>query len=175
LGLKRPGVWDIVYSIDMAIACFISYLIITRVLSQFVVDASSVLLGGMWAVVATVFVFKDTRAHSLAAGAARIAATLLSFALCFLYLSFFPPSGAGMALLIGFGTFLMILLNRQEDITTAGITTAVVMVVAIMDPEHARQQPVLRLIDTLIGVATGVACKWTASLLFYKIMREEPQ
>ena len=89
MGVRIPGAWDIVYSVDIAIACLISYLIITQVLSRFV-NVSSVLLGGMWAVVATVFVFKDTRARSLAAGTARLAATLVSFALCFLYLSFFP-------------------------------------------------------------------------------------
>ena len=172
--LKIPSAWHIVYSIAMAIACFISYLIITQVLSLFV-DKSTILLGGMWAVVATVFVFKDTREHSLAAGGARLAATLVSFALCSLYLSFFPPTGAGTALVIGFGTLVLIMLSLQEDITTAGITTAVIMVVAIMDPEHARQQPVLRLIDTLIGIAVGVACKWAASFLFYKIIGEEPR
>jgi uncharacterized membrane protein YccC len=172
--LTIPGAWHIVYSTAMAIACFISYLIITQVLSLFV-DKSSILLGGMWAVVATVFVFKDTREHSVAAGAARLAATLVSFALCSLFLPFFPPTGAGTALLIGLGTLVMISLNRQEDITTAGITTAVIMFVAIMDPEHAREQPILRLIDTLIGTAVGVACKWAASFLFYKIIGEEPR
>jgi uncharacterized membrane protein YccC len=129
----------------------------------------------MWAVVATVFVFKDSREHSLAAGAARLAATLVSFALCSLYLSFFPPTGAGTALLIGLGTLVMIMLNRQDDIATAGITTAVIMFVAIMDTGHAQQQPLLRLIDTLIGIAVGVACKWAASFLFYRIVAEEPR
>jgi uncharacterized membrane protein YccC len=174
MALKIPGAWHMVYSIVMAIACFISYLIITQALSLFV-DKSTIVLGGMWAVAATVFVFKDTREHSLAAGAARLAATLVSFALCSLYLSFLPPTGTGTALLIGLGTLVMIMLNQQQDIATAGITTAVIMFVAIMDTDHAQQQPVLRFIDTLIGVAVGVACKWAASFLFYRMIGEEPR
>jgi uncharacterized membrane protein YccC len=111
----------------------------------------------MWTAVAIVFVFKETRARGLAAGIARLSATLVSFALCFLYLSLLPPSAVGAAVLIGLGTLAMILLDRQEDIATTGITTAVVMVVAIMHPGDARQQPIMRLIDTIIGIAVGVA------------------
>jgi uncharacterized membrane protein YccC len=120
-----------------------------------------------------VFVFRDTRGHSLAGGIARLNATLVSFALCFLYLLSFSPSAIGMAVLIGLGTLVMILLDRREDIITTGITTAVVMVVAILHPEESWRQPVLRLADTIIGVAVGVACKWIASFLFYRAIGEE--
>ena len=56
--------WDVVYSLNMAVACLITYWIITSLLSGFV-DQASDLLGGMWAVVAVVFVFRDTRAHAV--------------------------------------------------------------------------------------------------------------
>ena len=55
------------FALNMAIACTITYAIITHVLAPFV-DKSDDLLGGMWAVVATVFVFRDTRVRSLSAG-----------------------------------------------------------------------------------------------------------
>src|SRR5215472_9718108 len=100
---KKPGAWEVAYSAAMGVACFISYWVSTHVLSG-AVEGPSVPLGGMWAVLATVFVFKDTRAQSLEAGIARLSATLVSFALCLLYLSFFPPSAIGMAVLIGLGT-----------------------------------------------------------------------
>jgi uncharacterized membrane protein YccC len=45
------------------------------------------------------------------------------------------------------------------------ITTLVVMVVAIQGPEDGRIQPFLRFIDTVVGIAVGVACHWIASLL----------
>ena len=63
-----------------------------------------------------------------------------------------------MAALIGVGTVVMMLLGRREDIVTTGITTAVVMVVAGMSPHDAWRQPLLRLLDTVIGIAVGIAC-----------------
>ena len=47
--------WDVVYSLNVGIACLITYWIITYLLSGFV-DQASDFLGGMWAVVAVVFV-----------------------------------------------------------------------------------------------------------------------
>jgi uncharacterized membrane protein YgaE (UPF0421/DUF939 family) len=171
-GPQKLYSWDITYALAMALACLISYRISTYVLS-WSVDEPSDLLGGMWAVVATVFVFRDTRVHSWSAGMARLSATLVSFALCLLYLSIFPFTPVGMAALIGIGTLVMMLLGRRDDIITTGITTAVVMVVAAMSPEWAWHQPLLRLVDTVIGIAVGVACKWIASLLYYRLIGEQ--
>jgi uncharacterized membrane protein YccC len=163
---------DVVYALNMAIACFVSYWIMTRILSRFV-DRPSDFLGGMWAVAATVFVFRESRARSLSAGIARLIATCVSFALCLLYLSFFPFTPVGMAALIGFGTVAMALLGRRDDIVTAGITTAVVMVVAAMSPGDTWHQPLLRLADTVVGIAVGVACKWVGSFVFHKLRGEQ--
>jgi uncharacterized membrane protein YccC len=132
----RLSSWDVVYAANMAIACLITYWIITYALSQFV-DRPSDLLGGMWAVAATVFVFRDTRVSSLSAGTARLIATCVSFTLCLLYLWVSPFTAVGLAALIGVGTLLMMLLDRRDDIVTTGITTAVVMVVAAMSPQDA--------------------------------------
>jgi uncharacterized membrane protein YccC len=158
-----PG--DMIYALEMAIACAISYWIITSGLTAFV-DKSSDLLGGMWAVVATVFVFRDTRINSLSAGLARLIATCVSFALCLFYLLLFPFQPLGLAALIGVGTVVMMLLGRREDIVTTGITTAVVMVVAAISPRDAWQQPLLRLVDTIVGIAVGIGCMRIASFLF---------
>ena len=59
-------------------------------------------------------------------------------------------------------------LDRRDDIITTGITTTVVMVVAALSPQDAWHQPLLRLADTLVGIAIGVACKWTASFLYFR-------
>jgi hypothetical protein len=53
------------------------------------------------------------------------------------------------------------------------ITTAVVLIVAANMPQDAWQQPLLRLMDTVVGVAVGIACKWIASFLFYRAMGAE--
>ena len=165
--------WDVAYAANMTIACLLSYWIMTGALSG-LVDKPSDLLGGMWAAVATIFVFRDTRARSLSAGIARLIATCVSFALCLIYLLLFPFTPLGMAALIGIGTVTMALLNRRDDIVTTGITTAVVMVVVAISPENAWQQPLLRLADTLVGVAVAVVCKWSGSFLFYRYIGEQP-
>ncbi len=74
---------------------------------------------------------------SESAGISRLAATCVSFALCLVYLVFFPPTPAGLAILVGIGTVLMAFLGRRGDIITTAITTAVVMVVAAIGPDEA--------------------------------------
>ena len=158
--------WDVVYSLNMAIACLITYWIITYLLSAFV-DQASDLLGGMWAVVAVVFVFRDTRARALSSGIARLIATCVSFALCLPYLLIFPFTPVGLAALLGIGALIMAVLGRRDDIVTTGITTAVVMVVAAISAHDAWQQPLPRPFDTVIGIALGVICKWIGSYLSF--------
>jgi hypothetical protein len=84
---------------------------------------------------------------------------------------FFPFTVAGMAMLIGIGTLAMMLLDRRDDIVTTGITTVVVMVAAI-SPLDARHQPLLRLVDTVVGLGVGVVCKRAASLLYFRFVGE---
>jgi uncharacterized membrane protein YccC len=164
-GQEKFSAWDFFYALDMAIACLISYSIISFVLSPYV-DRPDAMLGAMWATVATVFVFRESRVDSLSAGIGRLIATGVSFALCLAYLVILPFHPAGLATLLGIGTVIMMYLGRRDDIITTGITTTVVMVVAAMDPQHAWHQPLLRLLDTVIGIAVGVACKWISSFLW---------
>jgi multisubunit Na+/H+ antiporter MnhB subunit len=75
-------------------------------------------------------------------------------------------------MLIGVGTVIMMLLDRRDDIALTGITTTVVLVVAAISPENAWQQPLLRLVDTVVGVAVGISCKWVGSYVFYRAIGE---
>lgn len=165
--MKQLTPWHVAYAVFMAIGCGISYAIITQALVRFV-DRPDYLLGGMWAVVATIFVFRESRQSSLSAGLARLIATCVSFALCLVYLLIFPFTGLGMAVVIGLGTIVMVLLGRQADIVTTGITTTVVLVAAALSTQQAWHQPILRLVDTVVGIAVGVLCKWLASYAFYR-------
>jgi uncharacterized membrane protein YgaE (UPF0421/DUF939 family) len=115
----------------------------------------------MWAAIATVFVYRETNRQSMGAAVSRASATLFSFVLCLIYLLLFPFSPLGLAILIGFGTFVLMAVGRDEDVVTAGITVVVVMVVAGISPHHAWEQPILRLVDTAIGIAVGI----TASIV----------
>ena len=150
---------DLPYAAGMAIACVFAYTVTTNSLFPFV-GRDNDLLGGMWAVVATIFVFRETRRGSVSAGIARFLATCISFALCFSYLLIFPFSALGMMVLLGLGTVVVTLLGRREDIITTAITTAVVMVAAAISAESPWHQPLLRLVDTVIGIAIGVSFRW---------------
>jgi uncharacterized membrane protein YccC len=171
---RKLSLWDISYALNISIACGISYWLTTHAISS-VVGRDDDLLGGMWAAVATVFVFRSSRDDGLAAGKARLIATCVSFALCLAYLWCFPFTVAGLAALIGIGTLIMMLLGRRDDIVTTGITTTVVMVVAAISPADAWHLPLLRVIDTVAGVGIGVGSKWAASLLYFGMIGQPPR
>jgi uncharacterized membrane protein YgaE (UPF0421/DUF939 family) len=159
---ERPSVWDATYAADIAVACLLTYFAMTWILPR-ILDWKSNPVGVIWAVISTVFVFRDTRIHSLMAGQERLLATCVSFVLCLCYLLLFPFTAIGMAGLLVIGSLLMIFLGRRDEIGLTGITTVVVMVVAADNPHDAWHQPLLRLMDTLIGITIGVACKWILS------------
>ena len=120
----------------------------------------------MWAVVATVFVYRQSFPESMTGAWSRMFATLVSFGLCLLYLLILPFSGLGLAVLIGLGFIVVTLLGRPQDAVTTGITTAVVMVVAGLGPRSdAWQQPLLRVLDTVVGVLVGIAAARLALLV----------
>ena len=147
--------------VELGVACLISYALITQFLTRaYSVSREDDLLGGMWAVIATVFVYRESYQRSMKAAFSRMSATVLSFALCLIYLLILPFHPVGMAALIGICAVILILVDRAEDVITAGITTAVLMVMAGIAPQHAWTQPILRLVDTNIGMAVGIAAAW---------------
>jgi hypothetical protein len=84
--IRRPTLWEAIYAFYMAVACAISYILTTELLGRFV-DQANTLLGGMWAAIATVFVFRETREESVSAGISRLIATCVSFVPCFNYIA----------------------------------------------------------------------------------------
>jgi uncharacterized membrane protein YgaE (UPF0421/DUF939 family) len=146
----------VVHSVALAVACYVSYWFTTHVLARaHFLSTGDELLGGMWAVIATVFVYRTSYQGSVSAAFSRSAATLLSFALCLVYLSLFSFHPLGLAVVIGLGTLVMMLLGRPDDVITTGITSAVVLVVAALSPHEAWEQPILRVFDTAVGIAIG--------------------
>ena len=145
----------------LAIACLLSYWLITTVLTrEYSVSHEDDLLGGMWAVVATIFVYRTSHQKSTRAAVARTVATLVSFVACFAYLLFFPSNVVGMVTLIGIIAIILALVRRSDDIVTAAITTAVVLGIAAISPENAWIQPILRSADTAVGILVGIAASW---------------
>jgi hypothetical protein len=81
-----PAATDaLIHGVMLSVLCVISYWLITHLLAHtFSVARDDDLLGGMWAVIATVFVYRYGYDQTIAAALSRIAATLLSFVLCLL-------------------------------------------------------------------------------------------
>jgi uncharacterized membrane protein YccC len=154
----------IVQSGVLAVACLVSYWLTATVLTHvYSLSRDDDLLGGMWAAIATVFVLRDGYERSMAAAVSRMTATLVSFAVCLLYLAFLPFHAWALAVLIGVSALGPMLIGRPGDAITAGITTAVIMVVAAISPQHAWQQPILRLSDTIVGTAVAIAAVWASA------------
>jgi hypothetical protein len=153
----------IVECVVLAMACLITYWLTTALLSGVSVGRDDDLLGGMWAVLATIFVLRDSLRKSVAAAISRMAATSVSFVLCLIYLAFLPFHVWALAVLVGASALVVTLLGRPGDTVTAAITTAVIMVVSAISPQHAWQQPILRLADTVVGVAVGAIAAWTST------------
>src|SRR3954462_5613183 len=115
--MKKITLSELAYAMMMAVACAASYLVTSRVIGPFI-DRGDSLLGGMWAAVATAFVFRETRVGSLAAGVSRLVATFVSFALCSISIALLPVNAGGIVLLIGAGAIVMQSFRRPEDIIT---------------------------------------------------------
>jgi uncharacterized membrane protein YccC len=148
----------VVHALALSIACLASWYLTTGLLA---VDPSvkhdDDLLGGMWAVIATVFVYRIGYAESVRAAVSRGVATAASFVLCLAWLLFLPAGPVGLVVLIGVGTALLLFVGRPDDVVTTGATTAVVMVVAALGPaDDAWTQPVLRAVDTAVGITVGL-------------------
>jgi uncharacterized membrane protein YccC len=154
----------VVECVVLAVACLIAYWLATSALSRVhSVSRDDDLLGGLWAVLATIFVLRDSFGKSVAAAVSRMAATSVSFVLCLIYLVFLPFHTWALVVLIGASALVVMLLGRPGDAATAGITTAVIMVVAAVSPHDAWQQPILRLADTVVGVAVGAIAAWAGT------------
>jgi len=152
----------VVECVVLAVACLITYWLARNLLSRvYSVSRDDDVLGGLWAVIATIFVLRDSFGKSVAAAVSRMSATFVSFVLCLIYLAFLPFHAWALAVLVGASALAVMLLGRPGDAVTAGITTAVIMVVAAVSPQHAWQQPILRLADTIVGVAVGALAAWT--------------
>jgi uncharacterized membrane protein YgaE (UPF0421/DUF939 family) len=148
-------------SLVLAAACLAAYWLAMTLLSRVTaVSHDDDLLGGMWAVIAAIFVLRDSYQRSITAAVSRTTATLASFLLCLAYLAVAPFHPWALALLAAASALVVTLAGRPGDAVTAAITTTVIMVVAAISPHDAWEQPILRLGDTVIGVVVGVAAAW---------------
>ena len=74
---SRVKSWDVAFAAGLTVACLLSYEVITLLIAH-CVSRGDGFLGGMWATVATIFVFRRAGTGELAAGVARFVATCVS-------------------------------------------------------------------------------------------------
>ncbi len=160
--VKRPGRAEIreaaLSSAALGLACLATFWLASSVLTRlYLVPPADHVLGGLWAVIATIFVFRDSYTRSRTAAVSRMAATSVSFVLCLIYLILLPFHLWALALLIALSVLVTTLAGRPGDSITAAISTTVVMALAAVSPDDAWEQPIFRFADTLVGVVVGVA------------------
>jgi uncharacterized membrane protein YccC len=156
----------------LALACALSYWLATTVRTQaYSASRADGILSGLWALIATIVVLRGSYGESVKAALSRMAATLVSFVACLVYLLVLPFHLWGLALMIGVTALIPALIGRPGDSITAAITTAVVMVSASLSPHDAWRLPILRFGDTLIGVVVGVAAAWLGLRVVRQIQR----
>ena len=145
------------HGVAVGSASWATYWLVTQLLRHVgSVSKPDDLLGGMWAVVATVFVYRTSHQDTIRVAVSRTLATAVSLVLCLIYLLLAGFHVWALAGLIAISVTVPNLAGRPGDATTAAITTTVVLVVAAVSPNHAWQEPILRMADTLIGIGVGV-------------------
>jgi hypothetical protein len=113
----------VVECVVLAVACLITYWLAIHLLSRVhSVGRDDDLLGGMWAVLATIFVLRDSFGKSVAAAVSRMAATFVRFVLCLIYLSFLPLHAWALAVLVGASALAVMLLGRPGDAAVTAVS-----------------------------------------------------
>jgi len=155
----------VVQSLTLSLACLASYSLVRYASAHFdSLSHADDLVGGLWAVIATAFVFRTSEGESITAVKTRVASTGLSFALCFVFLLFLPSHPWGMALMIAVSTLLLIALGQSGDVGVSAITIGAVMVIAALGPHDPWKQPLIGAVATAVGIAIGFAASWFANV-----------
>jgi hypothetical protein len=162
-------------SVALALACLASFSLVRYASAHIhALSPADDLIGALWAVIATAFVFRATDRESITAAKMRVAATALSFALCFAYFLFLPFHAWALAALIAVGTLVLTILGHEDDVAVAAITSSAVMVIAALGPHHAWQQPLIGAAATAVGIAFGVTASRLANAKLADGLRRQP-
>jgi hypothetical protein len=125
--------------VELAVACLFTYALITQLLTRaYSVSREDDRLREMWAVIATVLVYRESDEKSMKAALSRMSATVPSFALCLIYLLILPFHPVGMAALIGISAVILVLVDRAEDVITAGDCALILMPTGLGNRQASR-------------------------------------
>lgn len=151
-----------------ALACYWFALHVVNPIHR--VTATGDTIGALWAAISTVFVYRHSYDESESAALSRVAGTSVSFVLCLIYLALFPFHLWAIAVLIAIGAFVLAIAGRPQDTMPASLATLVVLVIASIDPHNAWQQPIMRLLDTIVGVLVGLGAVWVSVRLMQRVL-----
>ena len=155
----------------LALATLVSYELTTRILTNAISSRDDQMLGGMCSVVATLFVCRQSYNESVSAALSRTAATSLSFILYLGYLLLFPFSSWGMTILIAIGAVILVMIDRQGDVITTSITTAVASVFgAVGRSNSATDNAPLDMYDTTVMLKPRE--QWPAGMTYEKLIQQ---
>jgi uncharacterized membrane protein YccC len=173
MSLRRD---DVVCSLVLGLACGVTYAALVAVVGPALSESDeSAEIGAMWAVAATIFVYRAHLADGLDDARTRLAATAMSLVLCLAYLLVLPVTPLGIGVVIALGSILALALGRPQDAALTGITSIVVLVVADLgQPADEWQQPLLRLVDTVLGTAVGLGAAAALALVAVRSSRHHP-
>jgi uncharacterized membrane protein YccC len=162
-----------IYSVALGLSGLFSYWFVAHVMNPIhPLSRTGDTIGALWAAISTIFVYRHSYDESASAALSRMAGTAVSFGLCLVYLLLFPFHLLAIAVLIAIGAFVLALAGRPQDTMPASLTTMVVLVISSINPHGAWQQPILRLLDTAVGVAIGLAAVWTGLRLMRRVGAE---
>ncbi|KQO05419.1 hypothetical protein ASF06_18180 [Agreia sp. Leaf244] len=174
--LTAPTLRDFIAAVLLGVVCSCVYLLMVLLVGPLLGEPkNSVEIGGMWAVLATIFVYRASVREGSKSAWTRLAATALSFAICFVYLLIFPVVPVGIGAVVAIGTLIAVVIGRPEDAALTGITSVVVLVVAdLASPAPGWIQPLLRLFDTAVGIGAGLAAAMLLSFVTTALKGRRP-
>lgn len=146
-------------AVVLAVTSGAVFLLMTQVIGPLLSESGeSAEIGAMWAVISTIFVFHMSFNDRLQGAKTRLAATAMSLVVCLVYLLLFPVTALGIGVVIGVSSLLAVVIRQPQDAALTAITSTVVLIVADLgQPDTRWLQPLLRLLDTAVGIAIGLA------------------
>jgi len=119
------------------------------------------MIGAMWAMISAIVVTQDTHHATISTAWLRVLGSLVGAIFSALYLTIFPFSIAGMAVLIGIVVFTCVLLRMPGHLRLAALTAGIVMVVSFQNPSIPPfVNAATRFLEVIVGSAVAIAVAW---------------
>jgi uncharacterized membrane protein YccC len=151
-------------AIQYALVSLLSFLGAYYLVSSLQEPSNLTSAGAMWALISGVLVLQDTRDSTVSLAWLRILGSFVGAVISAVYLSFFPFSPAGMAVMVGVTVLLCIGIGIRPYARFAALTVGVVMVFSTLNPELSPALNAgLRFIEVLIGSVVAIAIVWVWS------------